>query len=196
MKANVILEAYTNTIAEYIAKGYVILADQYSSSGTKCHVELTNGEEIVRVEITDKWDYVTGEIITLQVRNTKPKNNPITLNNWYSTRFDDKQEPRVIHTWYDIAHHTGKEWFIDDLDELKKVKELRQRRFITNSRRDYGCEVHITDMKKLKVAWKYLKKQRGFKTCHLEDISYMCKNINNGTYYVMAKGKRMAVSHK
>lgn len=190
MKSFEIIKKYTEVIAEYIAKGYVVNTSSYSSSETYCHTELFRNDKYVRIELVRRYHYEDdGDTYTLQINEltlTKPQMIEIHRVDRDGISFP-KGEIREIGKWYEIRHNN--DWYTDSKEFAKTCHEkARQRSISTNYNSERWGWEQINDIKRLKIALKFVNKKKGCKTVHLEDIQ-LEKRKNKNVYRIIARNK-------
>lgn len=195
MKFADINKRFTEIVAEYIAKGYTIntkTMDSCGGIGVFAGVDLTNGEEIIRVYIKDKHyfdvasdDFISYDMFCIVVgRDTR--NAPI---NEPKRGYIDNDRIEIIseETYYQIA---DKDFFGTREDSEKQQKKRHERiraRHIYKGRKTFPESANTAVLS-------FMQRQKGCKTIKLADIEKVVKDESDGTYWVYAKNKRYQIA--
>ncbi len=184
---------YTAVVAEFMAKGYTINAGTMSGSqGEMAHIDLTNGEEIIRVLLDSfTWGFCQHglEIVVGRVTdNVEPnKRDGVGATVWnnhlevlYSEQFYELGEHRDYEKWYGTKEEA----------ETKNVKQ--EARY--ENRRVINTKDFSEDAKQ--VVLTFVKRQPKCKSVKVSDITKVQKVVRvnsftgkvNISYKVTAKG--------
>jgi len=181
MTKNDIRRIYTEKVTELLAKGYIIHPETMSGSqGEIAHIDLTNGEEILRVLMESRYSYDEGygDIVSIRVGRCTDE-----IRGSWNTIWNNNLE-----TLSEIKLGKISENFYTTLEESNRMAAVRRgrwkRRYI-NQRRELGDAYKS-------VALRWLRRQPRMKSCKLDDISRMfLRTHDDGTtcFEIEAKGK-------
>ena len=193
MKYADINRAYTNKVAEYMLQGYRINTNTMRGCGGEiAKVDLTNGTEVIRVELTRFYKtVVSGLTINVGIvkENRGHKIHP-------DTNCDDIiWETVTIESINYIALGDDRNWYITEEEyngEIKRKKAIRMKRDWDNDKLE---EKYLDVDKYAKIVLPYINRQRGLKTAKLKDIGCIIKATNKwGTRYIIrVKGKYISL---
>lgn len=197
MKMSEINKVFTEKVAEYMAKGYVINPLSMSGSqGEVGKVDLVKGEELIRVwmeDVSGMWDHISG--FTRGCRR-------ICVGRWiypaskivdsFSTAWYQDIEVLEGINFYEIKR--GK-WYVDSIEEALKIQELINSRYKNSSPR--YTEI-LNDPKRIEIARRFLKRAHGYKRVSSENITlrqapYGATYVityNGHDYYLSASHRR------
>ena len=109
MKKQDIRSEYTKKVAELLGKGYTIYPDTMNGSqGEIAHIDLTNGNEIIRVLLERglSWsrigDGYTDNMITLTVGRADASTR--VEDGWRGTIWNNRLEPIYQREWAERSH--------------------------------------------------------------------------------------------
>lgn len=169
---------FTAKVTEYLAKGYTIYTDSMAGhQGEIAKVDLTNGEEVIRILLEDGpvWDKVTG-IYYDRVYSVKV--GRATELSWDNTIWNNKleildQEDYYQPSWEDTGYLVSKE---EATANWKKKME--------RAKEKHTSTVTIKDDKATKKALlPYIHRLDGCKSVKVRHITGVEKEINSdGTF--------------
>ena len=185
MKYADINKRFTETVAEYIGKGYTInSASMGGSQGEKAKVDLTDGSEIIRVMIASFSDWSNNlegvEIVVGRCTDADvvPHNGSGRSTIW-NNRLEVLSQERFYKVGEDRRHGT----FYGTADEAKAANELRFNRYRARST---GCNtVDITE-RAMEIAKRIIQREFGVKRIRNTDIRVTKRD---GSYTIGYKGK-------
>ena len=192
MNKNDINRLFTEQVAALLAQGYQIHPSTMGGSqGEIAHVDLTNGEEILRVLIERACCFGDsyGDYITIRVG----KNTDALYGHWDDTIWNGRLEVRFEIKLAQISAN----YFVTP-EEAAPMARKRYERY-ERTRRPYDFTVESRELGDAykSVALRWLRHQPKMKTCRLEDIGRMVKEVyRDGTssYQITAKGKMYQLS--
>lgn len=175
---------FSETVAEWMAKGYVINTGTMNGIGSeeKTKVDLTNGKEIIRVLLSDRVEVDSDAedflsccdgytLIVGRVPNVPKDYKPHTCKN-----FGSPWNHKLIVLSSESFYKIGAEWF-GTKEEAIAARELNITR--KRARRIIASKMSNEWEEKAKVAvLPYVKRQPGCKTATLKDI----KSVRKCTY--------------
>lgn len=195
MKMSEINKVFTEKVAEYMARGYVINPVSMSGSqGEVGKVDLVKGEDLIRVwmeEVTGKWNDPTGftgnHICVCVGRWTRPASDASRFATiWYN-------EIEVIEgiRFYEINRE---KWYVDSLEEALRLQEVTHSR---RSRRGPVCPTYtyITDPQRIEIARNFLKRKHHYKRVSTQNIE-LRQSPYGGTYVITYNGHDFFLSAK
>lgn len=181
---------YTEIVRQKITEGYIILGRQYSSSETMWHLEMYKSQELIRVEVVryHKYiDYKPEDHWALQIQHRDIAVTGIKhVRDYYEIGFDWCEELAKFYIISDGYHNrNGEMWFTEEREELVEANQKRR------DRADYRCDSYkvIKSETAKTIALSYVKKQKEFKTCQLQDIEQILKDVKKNCYIIQARGK-------
>lgn len=162
---------FTEKVAEYMAKGYVMNIDTMSGSqGEIAKVDLRKGDEIIRILVATGYERLDEKISVIVGRNTSKM-----YNRGHDTIWNSELEIIEEVEWYKVSEN-----YYCDEDEYRVVEEKRFKRF--DSKRTEDVVDFGEEAKKILLPW--VKRQKGCKTCKLSDITRVFKRkYNNGKWH-------------
>ena len=172
MKQQEIRNIYTQKVTELLNQGYTIFPDTMNGSqGEIAHIDLTDGNEIVRVLLNRDYRYhgeggYWGDTIRLTVG--KAGRDTWVGNRWDGTIWNQYLEPRFEIEWADLSRGRGN-WYTS-LEEGRRAQEIQHARY-GNRPEAYASEELGAAYKSAALRW--VKRQPRMKTCRLEDITAM-----------------------
>lgn len=173
MKYSDINKKFTEIVSGYIARGYTINTQSMGGSqGEVCRMDLTLGDELIRVWISDvsntwspgDWN---GYIVRIHVGKwkllSKMSGECIV---WYRD-IDIINE----YTYYVIDRNN---WYVESLEEALELQEKRKKRFYNNlyspQSKTYTDDAHKD------IAARYLRRKHGYKRISRDKISVVKGN--------------------
>ena len=190
MKFAEINKRYTETVAEYLAKGYTINAGTMNGSqGEIAHIDLTDGNEIIRVVLNSTYDIIADssyDIIELVVGKCTDNVKP-NVNDHWGTIWNNKLEVISREKFFKVGMYS-RDWF-GTYDEAKAAM-LKWYDRATNRR--------SAEEKPLKVVpgvVGYIKRQKGLKGAKASEVTAKKRIYRDGvSFYVMARGKQFKLA--
>lgn len=187
-QASIISELVTAKVNEYLAKGYIMnLETMNGSQGELARIDLTDGNEIIRVyatknipELTDKkLANVDYEYKVVVGRVTSDEIKPHTKS--YHTIWNNDLEVIEEQTLYGFRHLIATREFCDT---ARRTRRERQER-----RQNTPQEVTLTPEKK-KLLWNIGKRKYGKKGMTLKSIAHICRTEDDaGILYTFYSNK-------
>lgn len=169
MKYADINKRFTEIVAEYIGKGYIINSSSMrGSQGETAKVDLTNGTEIIRVMINsfNEWDEISLEGEEIIVGRAHDDVAPHD-SGCFNTIWNGNLEVLTCERFYTIgAHRTSKEIY-GTKAEAEAVARLRYARWI--ARHSIQEPVDMTD-KAVEIAKRIIRRQFGVKRICEADV--------------------------
>lgn len=165
MNKDDISRIYTAKIAELLSAGYQINPWTMSGSqGEIAKVDLTNGSEIIRVLIEKSYDISinVNAVVTVTIGRVVRQYGRIAWNSQLEVRSQIKfaQVAEDYYTTY---------------DEGVKIGEKRAQRF---ARCANWPSPDLSDAYK-RIAWRWIRRKPGMKSCRLRDIESMTRMIDS-----------------
>lgn len=192
MKFAEINKRYTDKVAEYLAKGYMINAGTMGGSqGEISKIDLFKGTELIRVYIYRESRYsfkneddFYGDTVVLRVGKWSKEVNP----NCSGDRTVWMNDLEIIYeeTFYLVSHYAyyGKAWYVDDIEEARASQRTRRSRY-----KSVTTKVEITNDRSREIAGKYVKRVLGYKRLSWDKIKVFKVNVTEDTYkYVIIYG--------
>ena len=170
---------FTNKVNEYLNKGYIINSSTMSGSqGEVAKIDLTNGNEIIRIMIDECWEnhhvYNGYEIIVGKAINAKDKINSYGS---FKTIWSEDLIKVYSEKFYHADHHKYKNWFVTK-EEAKNNFKIREERI--KMRR---CSFKPLPDKAKDIALKYVRKQPKCSRARKESIQIDKSNNKYHIYY-------------
>lgn len=163
MNKDDISRIYTSKIAELLSAGYQINPWTMSGSqGEIAKVDLTNGSEIIRVLIETSYEFRIGEIVTITIGRVVEQGR---LTIWNSD----------LEVCSQIKFAKIAEDYYTTYDEGVKIEEKRAQRF---ARCANLPSPDLSDAYK-RIAWRWIRRKPGMKSCRLRDIESMTRMIDS-----------------
>lgn len=194
MKKQDIRSEYTKKVAELLGKGYTIYPDTMNGSqGEIAHIDLTNGNEIIRVLLERGlcWsrigDGFTGNMITMTVGRADA--STWVEDGWSGTIWNNRLEPIYKREWAEISEQ-GEGWYTDP-EEAAEIGRIRRERYMRS--RENGRETLGNEYKEIAIRW--LRKQPRMKTARMADIEKVerYRTGEKRRFEITAKGQRFAI---
>lgn len=166
---------FTAKVNEYLAKGYTFNTETMAGhQGEVAKVDLTNGEEIIRVIMERKHSWELGECFTITVGRATEVEPGITDTIW-----NNKLEVLDQEIFHQAAY--GSDYLITEEEARKNANKRKARveRRIHNTNEEV-----ITDKAHIKALIPYIQHLKGCKSVkarHLVEVSK--RFLANGTYH-------------
>ena len=166
---------FTAKVNEYLAKGYTFNTETMSGhQGEIAKVDLTNGEEIIRVIMERKHSWELGECFTITVGRATEVEPGITDTIW-----NNKLEVLGQEIFHQAAY--GSDYLItrEEAEKNANKRKARVERRIHNTNEEV-----ITDKAHIKALIPYIQHLKGCKSVkarHLVEVSK--RFLANGTYH-------------
>ena len=179
MKMIDINKKFTETVQEYLAQGYTFNTSTMSGhQGEICKVDLTNGEEVIRVWMNrehlfnwSKPDSWSGYIIELNVgRATKIEGETIWMHHL---------ETISSRLFYEVEKD---KWYIEDLVDAIDIMHERKLRARYKTTLQY-TQKNLGDEKYITIAGNYLKRKHGYKRISWQDVEVTKTEYYGGASY-------------
>lgn len=188
MKNEMLYKLYSEKVAEYLNKGYVINPETMHSCewgsvddrhiSIKAKVDFIDGKDyLIRVAIVDSHIYGNYELKTpdkytmnVEVMRAKTNNRKDRFNL-------DKCEILYCHEFYEIASgYYGTE---EEADHAKAIRREHRNKMYEREKGEWsarGCKDITSPLAKAYVL-PFVQKQKGFKRATLKDISSIRKDV-------------------
>ena len=180
MKSNYLDRAITELVQGYLNSGYTLNTETMRGSDGTNRVDLRKGNKFIRVwmERTSAWSYnkeldnkyhFYGDIFVIRV-GYKELKNPKTDSVWSSDLAISYEQP-----YYKIGIGRYNEGaYTDDFEEVKHWIDVSYPR--RNNHRDKTNSIDYTDIDRLKIGFKIVKKFPKTKSIHLENIKSVMRS--------------------
>lgn len=189
VKQNYIEKLYSEKIAEYIMKGYVISIEHTHGSQTNevSTICLTNdsGKSILRVGLIracEDWRKEELKLVILKYENVKPRDIL-----WLS-----KGEVLFSRTFIEVDRE--KKVYCESEEDFDKILSLRRERSI-NLYELENRAVEVTSEKIKDLVWKIARKYEGYKSVQRNKITKITKD-KNGYFVSFENRPRLRVRYK
>ena len=182
MKRVDIDKVFTEKVAEFIGKGYVVNSGTMAGhQGEICKVDLIKGNTLVRIWMGNDWlENFSDRIIQIHIGViTNFTTNGYTL---WMKEFDEYE----LLTFYEVVE--GK-WYTDSEEEFEKIREIKKARR-NYKRLDLPHYEFYRDEARREIAKKYLKRVAGYSRVSIDDIKIQNRDreysiIYHGSFYKM-----------
>lgn len=193
MRHEEIEKIFTDKVLEYIAKGYVMnLGTMSGSQGEIGKVDLRKGDDVIRILLCSdrKWGrydenkfYECGSVDLIVGRNTDELRRGGDPFDSFNTIWNNHLEIIEKRVFYKIKYDC--DYFIEDLEEIKRMCEVRYSRW---ERRDSG-EWDVENQEKARsIVLPFVNRQSGCKGKKVSDIEAV-KKAANGYVVELKNGK-------
>lgn len=190
MKFHEINVKFSEKVAEYLSKGYIINTQSMGGSqGEIGKVDLVRGNQLIRIWLDQETSYYTrpgqftGNMIVLRVSEWKyPAGNAMYFD---STVWMSDLNHIETHLFYQINDRN--KWYIEDLDEAIRCQGISHERYYA---RNYNSNDFVTTDAMKEIGAKYLKRVAGYKRVRKNEIKMM-KNGNK--YNLMYMGNNYKI---
>lgn len=186
-KMDYISKTTTEIAKSYIENGFVFSNTMSGHQGELYKVDLYKDNKVVRIRVEEQRSRINKElrVICIYVEKFNVLNPYMRMH----TLWNGKGEEILYLEYYIISRFSrdGEEVLTDDINEVKRIEELRYKRYYLK-RVDYK-NVFDND-KARKIALKFVNKQPKCKSIKLNDIKVE-KRITKGnsTFRIIAKNK-------
>ena len=192
MNKNDINRLFTQQVAGLLAQGYQIhTSTMGGSQGEIAHIDLSNGTEILRVLLDRESCFVDsyGDYITIRVGRNKDTLHGLWDDTIWNSHLEIRSEIKLAQISTD--------YFVTP-EEAQPMAQKRLERYMRNGNRyDFTVECRELGDAYKSVALRWLRRQPKMKTCRLEDIGKMVKEVHrDGTfcYEITAKDRKYRLS--
>ena len=189
IKRNYIEKLYSEKVAEYIVKGYVISIEHTHGSQTNevCTICLTNdsGKSILRIGLIracENWRKEELKLVILKYENVRPSDIL-----WIS-----KGEVLFSRTFIEVDRE--KKVYCESEEDFDKILSLRRERSI-NLYELENRAVEVTSEKIKDLVWKIARKYEGYKSVQRNKITKITKD-KNGYFVSFENRPRLRVRYK
>lgn len=188
MKMRDIKAVATKVVSTYIGWGYILSETMRCSQGELLKVDLTNGQEVIRVLINEEHEYFDElDKVHIEVRRYVFGKD---IKNEKSTIWNGQGEIIAEYVYYKLARFSYGDWYTDNKDEAESALAIKNtRRDIKYSSSKSG--VYTDNMRKA-IALKFVKKQPRCKSKKVSDIESVKKygatyhiNMINGNTFII-----------
>lgn len=190
VKQNYIEKLYSEKVAEYIMKGYVISIEHTHGSQTNevSTICLTNdsGKSILRVGLIracEDWRKEELKLVILKYENVKPRD---VL--WIS-----KGEVLFLRTFIEVDRE--KKVYCESEEDFDKILSLRRERSKNREYEWFDREEEITSEKIKDLVWKIARKYEGYKSVQRNKITKITKD-KNGYFVSFENRPRLRVRYR
>lgn len=201
MKYESINRRYTEVVAEWMAKGYTInTATMSGSQGEVAKIDLTNGQEIIRILLEPTGRPITriGErcynfdslhLAVCRAQDQIPANSGST----WATIWRNRLDTIYSEDYYQIGreHRNGEKWYGTRDEAIAQQDKQWERYCATASNRDHDLPEEAK-----RIVLPFLRRQPKCKSVQLSDVESVTKRSferRDGTcyskYIVTARGK-------
>ena len=184
---------FTEMVAGYMAKGYIInTATMDGSQGEIAKVDLTDGKEILRVRLKSFYEheriedghYFYGEGIVLTVGRADPKVKPHSHDTW-QTLWDGNCEVIFEEKWYRAGRDNS--WLVTREEAIENFRKSCERCERNSTHEDrYGYKE--LDERASRIVLDFVRRQPRCKTAKLADIKV--RKYNGKKFVVEYKNHR------
>lgn len=186
MKYAEINTRYTEIVTEYMSKGYTInTASMRGSQGEVAKIDLTDGNEIIRIYVASFSDWrADAEGYEIVVGKCKDDTKPNSDDNW-NTIWNGHLE--ILHTerFYKISRH--REDYFGTKEEAEAAGAKRIERF---NRRRNAPEKYTPSAEAMEIAKRIVRRKMGYKRIDHSAVK-LCKGANG--YFVQYNGKTCSI---
>ena len=188
MKMKDIKAAATKIVSTYIGWGYILSESMSGHQGELLKVDLTNGQEIIRVLIgKESHHFDRLDQVILEVRRYEFGKD---INSEKSSVWNNEGEIIAETVYYKLARYSDGDWYTSNKDEADSVQAVKEaRREIRFSSSESGV---YTDDKRKAIALKFVKKLPRCKSKKVSDIESVAKhgntyriNMRNGNVFTL-----------
>lgn len=186
MKYADINKRFTETVAEYIAKGYAInTMSMRGSQGEITKIDMTDGKEIIRIKLDTFYEWKCGgQGIELTVGRVNGKVKP-HMNDDRVTVWNKELEVLTSEKFYGLDAY-GSDYY----GTLEEAKAAWQKRYERAEAKYTGAKiVSITSASALEIAERIVRDRMGYKRVNRSEIN-LTKNRESGRYMVSYHGKK------
>lgn len=129
MKYAEINKRFTDKVNEYIAKGYIInSATMTGSQGEVAKIDLTDGNEIIRIMIKECWynhcEYKGYEIFVGKANKGK---HYINAYGSFKTLWNNELTEIFNESYYQADYRKNKDWFVTEKEIKENFKKVEER---------------------------------------------------------------------
>ena len=197
MKFEAINKKYTERVNEWLGKGYWINAGTMGGSqGEYAHIDLTNGEEIIRVLMEDKCGYGKADRVVVVVGRCTDNVKIGSNDRLGNTVWNQHLEIITEDNFYKIGRWSG--WYGTEEEADAAIKKNWERYETRRKGESLRTEIKGAE----KIALRYAKREIvGCKTAKLADVGKVEKVIvtdrggkfRRVDYMVTVKGKTVKI---
>lgn len=191
MNYKAVNQAFTSIVGDYLRRGYLLNTGTMGGlqSDELMHVDLTNGEEVIRVWMTSKWEFndfgpsiLSYHIIVGRVKDRRFANAANAL----ASIWNDELEVLARKTFYSATKNRDKLWFVP-YNEALKACQTRQERLHNKYQEDSLLNHELTENPKaVEIACEYLRNNLWLKRVHKKKVQVYRWN---GRYCIKYCGK-------
>ena len=200
MKFESINRKFTETVAEWMAKGYTInTASMGGSQGEIAKVDLTDGKEIVRIMLDGFTTHPTRdgsrcyslEGVRLVVGRATDRVVPNSEDTWGHI-WNNRLEVLTCKEFYQIGepHRNGSVWYGSESEAMAQQDKSRAR----FNARWVSCSQDLGDVAKV-IVLPYVRRQPKCKTIKVSEIERVTRRSNDSAsknyYYIKIRGKEL-----
>ena len=193
MKYADINKRFTEIVAEYIAKGYVIhTTTMGGSQGETAKVDLTNGKEVIRVMLDTNYerDELYYNTVRLSIGRCKDKIK-INKNGLHDIIWNGHLEIISVEKFYQIGEYDSS--FFGTIDDVRSRYKKHKERLSAGLPEEgsFNASVKLNDAAR-KIVLPCIKRKKGYKSTRLSDIREVRKFIyeSHNEYYAFIDGKK------
>lgn len=167
MRKSDVCNLATIAVKDYINKGYILSPTMAGSQGEVLKVDLTLGNEIVRIMITNEHSIYYHKLLVLTIKR---------YSNNCSTLWNNDGETICCHRYMKV----GDNWYIPEMAATDVVKKQMKR----CSTDDCGTDKIYRDDRRIKLCLKLIRQIPGHKSTTRKAINFVGKCSTNNKYYV------------
>lgn len=163
---------FTEKVAEYIAKGYIINSQSMAGSqGEIGKIDLSKGKELIRIwnDTEYRWDDSIdgfhGDRVVLRVSKWIKECDPSISDTVWMNDLEHIEE----YTYYEVDRYGRYRWYLDNIEEAIACAKKQAERRSKYSIYDYKSLDITSDVSK-EIAVKYLKNQLGYQRVSRDNI--------------------------
>ena len=196
---------FTDKVAEYLAKGYVINTSGCTAgySGEQMRLELTDGKDIIAIRLVeDSGGLFSGRTVNIVVgladAQTLRKNYVKPNMMRHETLWADRITELERESFYQVGNRWDANWFTTE-EEQKRTAAIRRER-MKASYDSNPNKIELTDMrgaKEIALRWIQRTKYSSYKLKDIEKVEKWIYEYDGRTYsryHIYARGKNFCVS--
>lgn len=183
---------YTNTIMEYLNKGYRINSSTMNGSqGEIAKVDLTNDKEVIRIYLSSSTNYSERywtECIILTVGRNTDRLTGMRYDIIWNDNLEIISEQKFYKIGLNSNYYGTKE---EAVEAMKKSSSRIKNRYVSQN----NSVITLPDKAK-EIVFPFVKKQYKCKSIKVNEIEKVEKIITNGKseYYIKARGRTYMLS--
>ena len=185
MKYADINKRYTETVSEYLARGYTInTRTMTGSQGDYAHIDLTDGTEVVRIMVDTFHEWTDTSLDGLEIVVGRADSEVIpNSENDYHTLWNNKLEIISKERFYEIGEDRRHGKFYGTLEQATAAHQVKFQRYIIKRQDNKANDISPRVME---IAKRVIRRKFGVKRICEADITIA---KYNGAYTIGYKGK-------